>query len=201
MDTEMNENNVSRRDAIKKAAVAGAVVAWGTPAVSAIGSGAAFAQVGPSFCPGCIDGVVDNADFGSSMENSGGIGQNGEVQSNPTGTCANDPNPLLVINWSNLGTSGTGGGALTWAAADTGSDFDQGIGNSATGGDGATVTLDWSVSFSIECVCNYNSGSGTYSTTHSCGATGSTTWTRGATNWNAGVTSGVSSTCPAGLCQ
>ena len=195
MESEIEDTSVSRRDAIKKAAVAGAVVAWGTPVVSAIGSGGAFAQAGPSNCPGCIDGVVDATSFSAGMEtdDTTGNGNNGFVQAvNARGTCGTGSPFLPTFNWTVVSTSSTGGATLGWQTPDSGSAFNQGGANSAVGPVGSTVTLNWAVTLTITCTCRYNGqGGGSYQTVHSCSATGSTTWTRGAIEWNQGVTSGV----------
>jgi hypothetical protein len=45
---------IGRREALKKAAVAGAVVAWGAPVVQTLGTGAAFGQARGSACTGCL---------------------------------------------------------------------------------------------------------------------------------------------------
>jgi hypothetical protein len=44
---------IGRREALKKAAAAGAVVAWGAPVVQTLGAGGAFAQ-SASECAGCM---------------------------------------------------------------------------------------------------------------------------------------------------
>lgn len=52
-DVTRDTTSIGRREAMKKAAVAGAVVAWGAPVVQTLGSGAAFAQAA-SACGGCF---------------------------------------------------------------------------------------------------------------------------------------------------
>lgn len=54
MEPTVEEQGISRRDALKKAAVAGAAVAWAAPAVQMLGSGAAGAQTFGSTCAGCV---------------------------------------------------------------------------------------------------------------------------------------------------
>lgn len=70
---EAATRGVSRRDALKKAAVAGAVVAWATPAVQLVGAGGAHAQAG-SACAGCLSATLGR-----------GLGQSGQVSASAFG--------------------------------------------------------------------------------------------------------------------
>ena len=113
MDTEMTDTtsaDFSRRDMLKKAAVAGAVVAWAAPAVQVIGSGVAGAQTGPgSVCPGCVDVnsfTITDVDAGGNMN----------ITANAAGTCGTCTVVGASINYSwSIGTlvNATDAGNLT----------------------------------------------------------------------------------------
>jgi hypothetical protein len=83
-ETDITPAGASRRDMLKKAAVAGAAVTWAAPAVQILGSGAAGAQTGPgSVCPGCID----ITDFDQTNRNANGLVNLVAVTNSTCGTC------------------------------------------------------------------------------------------------------------------
>lgn len=79
-------SGISRRDAIKRAAIAGGVVAWTVPTVQVLGSGTAFAQTA-----GTPIGPCESVDDGGMMMMGMGTKPTSVTMSWLGGTCASFP--------------------------------------------------------------------------------------------------------------
>ena len=111
-DTDtLNESGLTRREILKRGAVLGGALVWGTPVVQVIGMRPAMAQSTSPDCPNlyCLKAEVSGGSLGSFGPLGGGQGGQGQGQ----GNCITEdedcnPNvPAAILNFLNNNVTGT----------------------------------------------------------------------------------------------
>ena len=158
MEQSTGEQAVTRRDALKKAAVAGAAVAWAAPTVQFLGQGVAGAQAFGSTCPGCLVSFDFNT-TGSDPEDGNPL----NIGRTFTATCIGG-NPTTPASVSTAWTT-SGASNCTFPANGTGT----GISGVHSGSGTASVDFTCTITFTCRCFQQQSS-------VYSCTSTGSASW-------------------------